>query len=476
MKEIINSVGIDIGTSTTQLIFSKLTIENMATSYTVPRISIVNTEVVYRSNIYFTPLDSSSNIDSENVKAIVNKEYKLANMRPEDLQTGAVIITGETARKDNADEVLSSLSDMAGDFVVATAGPDLESLLSARGAGTDFISDEDRCTVANIDIGGGTSNIAVFSKGTAVGTSCLDIGGRLIKVKGGKITYIYKKTSELAAAHGINLKIGDRADESVLRKLADIFAKQLAMALGLLPKDQYHKGLYTNDGSPISEDIKIDGITFSGGVADMIYNPSGENVFRYEDIGPILGEAINDCSYFSGVKRYDAAETIRATVVGAGTHTTEVSGSTIKYEENCLPIKNIPVVKMSEEDEQDLKSFSKKMSDKMEIFTNTDAYDCVAVAISGNFHTTFRAVQEMGKAIVDGLEGYNKLGFPIVVICENDIGKVLGNTLKVMAGLDKKIICIDNIFVKDGDFVDIGEPVANGRVVPVVTKTLIFNR
>ena len=142
MREIINSVGIDIGTSTTQLIFSKLTIENLATSYTVPRISIVDTEVVYRSNIYFTPLNDKSTINAAEVQKIVKSEYQKANISKNDLQTGAVIITGETARKENANEVLSVLSDMAGDFVVATAGPDLESVLSAKGAGTDSMSKE----------------------------------------------------------------------------------------------------------------------------------------------------------------------------------------------------------------------------------------------------------------------------------------------------------------------------------------------
>ena len=129
------SVGIDIGTSTTQLIFSRLTIENRASSYTVPRIDIVDKEVVYRSKIYFTPLRSATEIDAEAVKQIVREEYQAAGMTPEMLRTGAVIITGETARKENANEVLEALSDLAGDFVVATAGPDLESVLSARGAG-----------------------------------------------------------------------------------------------------------------------------------------------------------------------------------------------------------------------------------------------------------------------------------------------------------------------------------------------------
>ena len=198
------SVGIDIGTSTTQLIFSRLTIENRASSYTVPRIDIVDKEVVYRSKIYFTPLRSATEIDAEAVKQIVREEYQAAGMTPEMLRTGAVIITGETARKENANEV-------AGDFVVATAGPDLESVLSARGAGTDALSKEKRTAIANVDIGGGTSNIAVYEKGVLRGTCCLDIGGRLIKVENGRISYIFPKIQALAAANGISLAVGDRA-------------------------------------------------------------------------------------------------------------------------------------------------------------------------------------------------------------------------------------------------------------------------
>lgn len=476
MKEIINSVGIDIGTSTTQLIFSKLTIENLATSYTVPRISIVDTEVVYRSDIYFTPIKDNTSIDAEAVKSIVENEYKKANMTPAMLKTGAVIITGETARKDNANDVLSVLSYMAGDFVVATAGPDLESVLSARGAGADFMSKENRNTVANIDIGGGTSNIAVFQKGTLVGTSCLDIGGRLIKVENGKIVYIYEKIKKLAESKGLQIQLGDQVDDNKLHMLCSLMARHLAMAIGLETKDDFHKSLYTNDGMPISEDIKVDAITFSGGVADIIYNSTDDDEYRFGDIGPILGFEINQSKSFESIERYPAKETIRATVVGAGTHTTEVSGSTIRYEANVLPIKNIPVVKMTAEDEENLDTFPLKLSDKIEVFTKNGADDCVAVAIDGGNHTSFKAVQELASAIVKGLSNYNKLNTPVIIVCEADIGKVLGNALKIMLGLERQIISIDNIFVKDGDYIDIGEPVANGRVVPVVTKTLIFNR
>lgn len=476
MREIINSVGIDIGTSTTQLIFSKLTIENLATSYTVPRISIVNTEVVYRSDIYFTPLADATTIDAESVKKIVTSEYAKAEMKPESLNTGAVIITGETARKENANDVLSALSHMAGEFVVATAGPDLESVLSARGAGCDTMSKEDRNTIANIDVGGGTSNIAVFRKGNLIGTSCLDIGGRLIKVENGKITYLFDKTKALAEANGISLSVGQTVDEKVFREVGRLMTEQLAMAVGLLPKDNIHSKLYTNDGNPLPEDIKIDGITFSGGVADVVYNPADGDKLRYGDIGVFLGDAIRLGEEFKAVKRYKSIETIRATVVGAGTHTTEVSGSTIRYEEECLPIKNIPVIKMTEEEEDDLEMFAKNLSGKLDIFTNRSKDECVAVAFSGNKYRSFKEVQILAKGIIEGLKGYDNKELPVVIIVESDIGKVLGNAVKVMMGQERRIICIDNIFVKDGDYVDIGRPVAGGRVVPVVTKTLIFNR
>ena len=248
MRENVMSVGIDIGTSTTQLIFSRITVENLSSSYTAPRISIVDKEVIYRSNIYFTPLKSETEIDVAGIRSIIEKEYQSAGMKPSDLKTGAVIITGDTARKTNADNVLQSLSSMAGDFVVATAGPDLESVLSARGAGTDKVSGETHQVIANLDIGGGTTNIAVYDNGKLAGTTCLDIGGRLIRVEDGRITRIFPKIKALAEARGISVEEGERADITKLRMLAEIMADQLAQSLGLKEKEKAHLKLYTNDG------------------------------------------------------------------------------------------------------------------------------------------------------------------------------------------------------------------------------------
>lgn len=475
MQETILSVGIDIGTSTTQLIFSKLTIENLASNYTVPRISIVDKEVFYRSGIYFTPLRSQTEIDAARVKEIIEDEYRKAGMKPEDLQTGAVIITGETARKQNANLVLATLSDMAGDFVVATAGPDLESVLSAKGAGSDRISEERREVVANVDIGGGTSNIAFFHKGNLKGTCCLDIGGRLIKVEQGRISYIFPAIQELARQHQIQIQVGDRAEEQVLYRVCEYMVQQLAMALHIEEPDAFHRSLYTNQGNPLPGEPKIQAVTFSGGVAECMRHTEERDIFRYGDIGILLARAVANCSAFQKVKIYPAAETIRATVVGAGTHTTDVSGSTISYAKEKLPIKNIPVLKISEDEESDAGALKEAIRHGLSLYESEGEMEQLAIAFSGRYHTTFAQIQDLAHLVIEGADPVIRGKYPLILVIENDIAKVLGNAINVLLERKKDVICIDGIHAQNGDYIDIGEPVADGHVVPVVTKTLIFN-
>lgn len=476
VREEILSVGIDIGTSTTQLVFSRLVIENTASSFSIPRIKIVEKEIVYRSNIHFTPLVSRNEIDGKRVREIIESEYSRANVKPSDVKTGAVIITGETARKENASHVLQTLSGLAGDFVVATAGPDLESIIAGKGAGADRISKEESKTVVNLDIGGGTTNFAVFKDGELLDTGCLDIGGRLIKIDrdSKKITYIADKIMELAKNKGIAIEEGQTADMDKIKAVVNEMAIVLEESVGLKARTENYNRLITNKGLKL--DYKIDAITFSGGVADYIYNEDYSDPLKFGDIGVLLGQAIKNSDLCRSLELKRATETIRATVVGAGSHATDISGSTITYTKDVFPVKNLPILKLSKDDEAlGFDVMSKAVEEKLKWFANENEMQPVAIAIKGIKNPGFQEVQNLAKALEKGMKKLIKEKFPIFIIVEYDIAKVLGQTLYKQLGFTKDVICIDSIRVENGDYIDIGKPLANGRVVPVVIKTLVFN-
>ena len=233
--EEILSAGIDIGTSTTQLVFSRMILQNTGGFGRIPQIKVVSKEVIYESEIYFTPLSSREEIDGERVHEIIKKEYEKAGVCPADLATGAVIITGETSRKRNAESVVRAIADVAGEFVVATAGADLESVLAGKGAGAADLSQKTGKRVVNLDIGGGTTNICVFENGNMVDTACLDIGGRLIRVKDGRVTYMAPKLQWLCGRLEIDLAEGGTAELEKLRRLTAAMAELLAEAVHLAP-------------------------------------------------------------------------------------------------------------------------------------------------------------------------------------------------------------------------------------------------
>lgn len=199
------------------------------------------------------------------------------------------------------------------------------------------------------------------------------------------------------------------------------------------------------------------------------------DIFRYGDIGVLLGQAIRANPELQAVQLFQAAETIRATVVGAGTHTTEVSGSTIHYAEGKLPIKNIPILKVSEEDEASLETFKSSVTQQMPLYKPEGKVEQIAIAFNGEKRTSFAEIQKLAAAIIESAKEVIESKYPLILVVEADIGKVLGNAVNVLLDFKKDVICIDGIKTLSGDYVDIGEPVADGHVVPVVIKTLIFN-
>lgn len=468
------SVGIDIGTSTTQLVISRLTLENRAGPFSVPRIAIGEKEVLYRSAIHFTPLLSETAIDAEGVRAIVAEEYRKSGFRQADISTGAVIITGETARKENARQVLAALSDFAGDFVVATAGPDLESILAARGAGMDEYSKEHHEKILHFDIGGGTSNLAFYENGALTATGCLDVGGRLIKTERGRITYVSPALERLGmSVSGVPIpRVGDRAEESILEPVVSALTRALEQAAGLIPPDSLLEALMTKD-TTWTPPKGVDGVSFSGGVADCIWSPP-EEAFAYGDIGVLLGRAIAVSPAFQRAGIVRGTETIRATVVGAGSHSTQVSGSTIFYRNVSFPLKNLPVLRLTAEEESGGDKLAAALREKAGWFADQGGMTQIALSLQGEPNPAYGRIQDLARGIKAGMEPLLERGmFPVIAV-EGDMAKVLGQTLWPLLGAEGAILCLDGISAGSGDYLDIGAPVAGGAVLPVVVKTLAF--
>lgn len=472
-KETLLTVGIDLGTSTTQLVLSELTVENFASAFTVPRISISDKKVIYRSDIIFTPLLNQSEIDAEPIKAFVAEQYRQAGIHKQDIQMGAVIITGETARKSNANNVLRALSGYAGDFVVATAGPDLESIIAGKGASAQTYSETKRRPVVNLDIGGGTTNLAVFKDGEVIDTACFDIGGRLIKLdQQQKITYIAPKIQEIINKKGLTLHLGDQATEQNLLPIISELVAVLENSIGLGTQSPFYQLLVTNHPLRKGEELPI--VTFSGGVADCL-NTTSTNLFKYGDIGLLLGKYLRKSLIFSEKEVLESAETIRATVVGAGSHTAEISGSTIAYREQILPVKNIPILKLAQEDETlTVTELGQRIQEKLN-WHRIEETPQIALAIRGMSNPTFADIQRYGQGIVEGLASLVAEQIPIIVMVDEDMAKALGHALSAHLPKDYPFICLDSVKVENGDYVDIGLPVAEGAVLPVIVKTLVFN-
>ena len=476
-KTAILSVGIDVGTSTTQVVFSKLQMDNAGGYFSVPRVAIVDKEVVYKSEVYMTPLKTDVLIDTDALRDIVAAEFRKAGYRPEDTDSGAVIITGESARKENSDAVLKSLSDFAGDFVVSAAGPDMESLIAGKGSGAWQYSMDHHCRVANLDIGGGTTNVVLFEDGETLARGCLDIGGRLICMNPqGIITKVSPAAAVMAQAAGVSVSVGDRCDELKLTAVTRQMAAALNAYLGVGTKDidAILRQIKTPGSSDFPVPEKVQAVFFSGGVADLIYHESADT-WAYGDIGVLRGRAIRESRLFTDFQKMEPGETIRATVVGAGTYTTTISGSTITYSDDIFPLKNIPVIKLDEElQEACFAGETEPVIRWIQWVLGQNDEEHFILAMPGKRNPGYMEMKRAAASIRQIMDRVQPPGEPILLVIESDIAKAMGQMIRQQPDLKRQVVAIDSIHVEDGEYVDMGKPMMNGMVIPVVVKTLIF--
>ena len=467
MTQII-SIGIDLGTTTTQVIISKLTMERKTSGAAIPEIVITEKNVIYQSKIHFTPLTDNHRIDFEAVKELIDNEYILSGFKPEEIHTGAVIITGETARKENAQFVIENLAEFAGDFVVSTAGPDLEAVLAGYGSGCHANSKQLHGNLINFDIGGGTTNAAIFFNGELKDAFALDIGGRLIRFDNdGTINYIAPRIIPLINHLNLDIAVGNPINFNSLSHICHRFAEMFLELIGASPITNDTQQLFIQHNY---QKLPVETVSFSGGVAEFIYGNTPIVHFSqlvYNDIGPLLGYWIQMVFKEHQIPLIEPAEKIRATVIGAGSHTLKLSGSTITCFDDALPLKNIPVIRPFEDkNNEDNRQLEKEITEKLKLYDEQP----VAIAFQGHKAPGYYEIKQIAEQIVTSLQ---KREHPIIVVVMHDFAKALGQTIANMTLQQKPVICLDRIDVKGGDYIDIGRPVSG--VIPVIVKTLVFN-
>jgi ethanolamine utilization protein EutA len=468
------SVGIDIGTTTTQVIFSELSLVEIARAGQIPRVDIIDRKVLYESEIVFTPLLDHETIDSLQLAEFLKNEYRQAGILPSQVETGAVIITGETARKKNADQILKAIADLAGDFVVTVAGPNVEGMIAGRGSGAASYSRQHFTTVTNIDIGGGSANCATFRQGNQIGSAAMNFGGRVIEITDGVVRAITRAGEWIISSAGAHIRFGERPSLSDLRLITDCMADVTVHLIEGSTSPLAEK-LYQTPPNPVSGLGKP--LMFSGGIGYYYYSPIEINTIAdvacHGDIGPLLAESLRKHPKINSYNVIQPAETQRATVLGASSQTLTLSGSTIWAEKSILPLKNVPVIR------PDLygKSFlpdviSEAISNALVRWDLDLGIDPFAISLELDLRMDYPQLVQ----VAQGLESFANtlpIGRPLLAIIKRDYAQVLGQTVKGLVG-ERPLLVIDQVGLEEGDYIDIGTPLMDGRVVPLVVKTLIF--
>jgi ethanolamine utilization protein EutA len=468
----LKSVGIDIGSSTSHLVFSQLTLRRQGASLSAC-FQVTARKVLCRSNIMLTPYLSGTLIDVEQVKQFIDNAYRKARLRPEDIDTGAVIITGEALKKENAQPIVEYFAKHAGKFICAAAGHNHEALLAAYGSGAVELSKSEHKTVLNVDMGGGTTKFALIEHGGVTHTAAINIGARLIAFdESNVVTRIEDAGRTLLHELGYSVALGKKIPKKQQAACAALMAKVLFEVIEQGPTSSLAKQLMVTPPFASYRLDQVDHIVFSGGVSEHVYDRDRTS---YGDVGPLLGKHVRGYLQELSKKHLllrEPIEGIRATVIGAGAYTVQASGTTSYISTpRILPVFGLKVVRASLNQEQPVIEALKQALAKFDLTSLTSGL-ALSLSLDGQLnYKTIRAVAEGVAAICQSSESRMS---PLYLALDLDVAKSLGGILKEELKLDREVIAIDGIDVGDLDYIDIGEPLGITEVIPVTVKSLMF--
>ena len=466
---LLTSVGVDIGSSTSHLVFSRIVLERLDSRYIV-----TERETVHRSDILLTPYASGETIDAGGLGAFIERQYAAAGISPDAIDTGALILTGVAVERRNARAIGELFARQAGKLVAVSAGDGLETTMAAYGSGAVARSIRDGARVLNVDLGGGTAKLALCAEGRVASITALDVGARLIALdEVGRIVRIEAAGRRFAADLGRTLRLGERLGEDMAKALAERMADAVFAAMaGMSPTAG---GVPLLRLEPLDAAGGFDAVSFSGGVAEYIYGASAQ---AHGDLGPQLAAAIRARATARGLTLAAPAERIRATVIGAAQYTMQVSGSTIYVSPlEALPLRNLPVAAPDfalDDGAIDAVRIEAAIHATLRRLDRASGEGPVALFVPWRGAASFDRLDAFCRGVTRALAPALAAGHPLVLAGDGDVGGLIGIHCREELGLACPIVSIDGLELKEFDYIDIGAMLETSGAVPVVIKSLVF--
>lgn len=471
----LTSVGIDIGSSGTQVIFSTIHLQRKADSH-ASRYVIVDRQTAYASPVKFTPFLNQNEINAAALGQIIDDAYAEAAVLPRDIDTGVVILTGEALRRDNAEAIAGVVSAKGGDFLTATAGNHMEAMLAAYGSGAAKESFDRQGRILNVDIGGGTTKLALVDRGEIIWTAALHIGGRLIAAEDGKVTRVEATGAYFASQAGFEVGLGDLIDAAQMHKIATHMADLLTTAITApdLPKDVCDLFL-----TEIPSDFaNLIGVVFSGGVGAYV---SGQEDRDFGDLGFHLGAILREQALAGrfGAPMLDSGSAIRATALGASEYSVQLSGqtSTVTKPGRSLPRRSLQVLKPGIDlaENPSSEDIATAILSHYEAFDLDPAHHEVVLAFEFQSVPEYARIRALADGLIAALAGRIMGGHGLYVMIDGDIAQTLGGILREDLGIENDLLVLDGISLRDFDYIDLGKIRLPSFTVPVTVKSLLFS-
>lgn len=470
----LRSVGIDVGSSGTQVNFTRLHLRRLGEELT-SRYFVVDHDRLYQSPVVLTPYEDGTRIDAAALGTIIDAIYRDAAQHPDDVDTGVVILTGEALRRENAARIARIVADRGGEFVCASAGHHMEAALAAFGSGAARRSYETASRILNVDIGGGTTKLTLVARGQVVASAVLHVGGRLVVADDGHIVRLEQAGRWHARRAGHDWELGDRPEPAALDAVAETMARTVVDALDgpPLPPDVHAAHLT----EPLPERAAVDGVRFSGGVAEYAYR---RETREHGDLGRRLGEAIRrhaDAGRLPG-PLLPPGECIRATVVGASEHSVQLSGNTtyISDATALLPRRNVQVVRpaLPVAGDIDPAAVESAVRDHLRRFDFAPGEGDVVLVLRWQGPPAYERMVELARGVAAALEACTHPNRPILLVLDGDIAHTLGSVLREDLGLANDLLILDGLQLSDFEYIDLGRVRQPSNTVPITIKSLVF--